>query len=134
MRFVDHEFPPFEPQPLTRAQAFAAEMCDAVADAALDGFGSNLWGLAMTSDVETETVHAYLFFDEEPDELDRYEISEFRFSFFAATGGGIALETHRTTMDRDRYRLRFGEMRWCHRRRRADAVLPDDVGFDELDY
>lgn len=131
---ADVVFPPFEPPELSRAQAFADHMMAAVGDAALGAFDTNLWGLAVTTELATETVDAYLYFDSEPSDLDRFEISEFKFGFGAATGGSVELRIHRTVMDRGAFVPVFGASAWLLLRRHPGAGLPDDVGFDELDY
>lgn len=126
--------PPFEkPDPPLEVE-FANYMAMAVAQSVLNAFEPNLWGLGITTDLETEIVEAHFFFSSEPTDLDRYEISESVFSFGAATGGGVVMRVHRTVMDRGAYHPRFGELRWIHLERHPGAELPDDVGFDELDY
>ena len=117
---------------LTSDREFANEMFSAVVQSALGGFDDNLWGLGLTTDFETETVDVYLFFSREPTDLDRYEISEFAFSFDAV--GETWLRIHRTVMARERFVPVRGGLRWCYLRRHPAAELPDDAGFDELDY
>lgn len=116
---------------LTPEQDFAYRMFGVVCQSALGGFDENLWGLALTTELETETVDAYFFFSTEPTDLDRYELSEFAFMFDAI--GEVGLRIHRTVMARERLEHDHG-WRWCFLRRHRAVVLPDDAGFDELDY
>ena len=104
----------------------------AVSRSALGGFGESLWGVAFTTEFETETVDLHLFFDTEPTDLDRYEISELALSFDAV--GEVGLRIHRTVMERERLAPDTGPLVWCFLRRHPGAELPDDVGFEELDY
>ena len=117
---------------LTPEQEFAYRMFGVVCHAALGGFDDNLWGLAVTTEYETETVDAYFFFFAEPTELDRYELSEFAFMFDAI--GEVGLRIHRTVMARERLGRDPAWWRWCFLRRYRGLTLPDDAGFDELDY
>lgn len=126
--------PRFEKPDLPMRLEFENHMLMAAAEASIGGFAENLWGFGVTTDLATETVDAHLFFGSEPTDQDRFEISEFKFSFGAATGGGIELRIHRTVMNRAAYRPVFGELRWVHLRRDPVVRMPDDVGFDELDY
>jgi hypothetical protein len=117
---------------VSRAEDFANRMFLAVSQSALGGFGENLWGVGFTTEDETETVDLHLFFDTEPTDLDRYEISELALSFDAI--GEVGLRVHRTVMARERLAHDTGPLIWCFLRRHRGAELPDDVGFDELDY
>lgn len=126
--------PPFERPDRTLEQEFANEMAMTVVGAALSVFGANLWGLGITTDFDSATVDAHLFFGSEPTDLDRYEISEFAFAFDCDTCGGARVRIHRTVMNRGDYAPKRGLLRWIHLERHPTAELPDDVGFDELDY
>ena len=117
---------------VSNMQEFANRMFLAVSQSALGGFGESLWGVAFTTEFETETVDLHLFFDTEPTDLDRYEISELALSFDAV--GEVGLRLHRTVMARERLAPDTGPLVWCFLRRHPDAELPDDVGFEELDY
>jgi len=130
----DHVFVPFERPDISIDQEFQNHMSMAVAQASLGKFTGNLWGLAVTTERSTETVDGYLWFAEEPTELDRYEMSEFEFSFTAITGGGVTLRIHRTVMDRGGFASGRTGLRWLYRQRHPSAELPDDVGADELDF
>lgn len=125
---------PFHRIELTAAQEFAKHAVATAMGAALNTFGANLWGLGITIELETATVDAYLFFASAPSDLDRYEISEFLFAFDCDVDGPVAMRVHRTVMDRGDYLPTFGALRWIHLERHPSAELPDDVGFDELDY
>jgi hypothetical protein len=114
------------------AQQFTARMFTAVSQSALGGFDENLWGIAFTTEFETETVDLHLFFEAEPTDLDRYEISELAFAFDAI--GEVGLRIHRTVMAQEGFIPDPGPLIWCFLRRHPAAELPDDVGFEELDY
>ncbi|MEZ5246256.1 MAG: hypothetical protein R2707_14235 [Acidimicrobiales bacterium] len=116
----------------SEAHQFTTRMFLAVCEAALGAFDDNLWGIAFTTEFETETVDLHLFFEVEPTDLDRYEISEFAFAFDAI--GEVGLRIHRTVMAAERFVPDHGPLIWCFRRRHPAAELPDDVGFEELDY
>ncbi len=125
---------PFHRIELTAAQEFAVHARMTVMGAALNTFGANLWGLGITTELETATVDAYLFFGSEPTDLDRYEISEFVFAFDCDVDGPVFMRVHRTVILRGDYLPTPGSLRWIHLERHPSAELPDDVGFDELDY
>jgi hypothetical protein len=116
----------------SEAHQFTARMFTAVSQSALGGFDENLWGIAFTTEFETETVDLHLFFHSEPTDLDRYEISELAFAFDAV--GEVGLRIHRTVMAREGFTPEPGPLIWCFLLRHPAAAIPDDVGVEELDY
>jgi len=132
MMFEPYVFAPFEKPELTLAQEFENHMAMAVAESCLGSFTGDLWGMAITTDLESETVDCHLWFGVDPTVHDRYEMSYWVSSFGAATGGGIGLNLHRTVMSRSDYSRVDTSMRWLYLQRNPTHALPDDMAPDDL--
>lgn len=126
-----YEYHPFRRTEIPRSNEFANLMRLLICDASLGSFGSNLWGLAISADVEAESVEAYLWFDEEPSLLDRDEMGEFASAFDNYADGAVALHVHWQVSPQSEHGAIDHSLDWAYLRRDPTFTLPDD--FDEID-
>ncbi len=127
-------FHPFQRPESSLSQEFSMHMGLAVLNASLGSFGENLWGMAITTDLEAEAVNAYLWFESEPTLLDRDEMGEFASAFNNYSDGGADLNLHwRVQKQIDHGRI-DQSLSWIYRRRSPAVVLPDDFDESDLKY
>ena len=124
-------FHPFQRPETSLSQEFSIHMGLAVVAASLGSFGDNLWGLAIATDLESESVDAYLWFESEPTLLDRDEMGEFASAFDNHSDGGVDLRLHWQVEPRIDHGPIERTLQWISLKRHPSEVLPDD--FDERD-
>lgn len=129
----DHIYRPFRRPETTLAEEFWRHMSQVVTAAALGHFGDNVWGLSIATDIEDESVNAYLWLESEPTHLDRFEMAEFAFDFDDYSGG-VAFHLHWLEVTRPDYGNIDRRMRWIYLKRHPETVLPDDFDERELRY
>ncbi|MEQ8842199.1 MAG: hypothetical protein RIB98_14545 [Acidimicrobiales bacterium] len=130
---TDHEYVPFRRPETTLQEEFWRHMSSVVTRAALGHFVDNVWGLSITTDLETECVNAYLWFESEPTHLDRFEMAEFAFEFDDYSGG-VEFNLHWLKVTRQEYGKLDHRMQWIYVKRHPERVLPDDFVESELRY
>ena len=122
-----------DPTPDWLESAFDMDGC---ATHALAGrFGPNLWGFAIRPDHAARAVDVFFHFEDEPTELDRYEMGEFYSTFEGNTAGRVDYRHHRVVGPRVDFRLDHSDgMRWLHLSRHPGVTVTDGLDAYEIDY